>query len=102
MNGTTKYVYVLAQFSFLLLVCGCSTNDKGGSADVGDITVLLNKAADQPATEAKTSQIRFIDSAIAGKQLTVSDRLKVYEFKAGIYTNQLQDHEKATIVTDSM
>jgi signal transduction histidine kinase len=103
MTGTIKYAFVLTQLLFLLFLCGCSTNDdKGSSPGVGDISVLLNKAADQPATEAKTRQIHFIDSAIAGKQLTVSDRLKVYEFKAGIYTNQLGDHKKATIVTDSM
>ncbi len=89
---------------FLILVlCSCSgRKDTQHSADVTEITRLLNKAADQPAGEDKIAQIHFIDSALGGKDLNISEKVKIYEFKAGVYTHQLQDYARATLIADSM
>src|ERR1700754_4035566 len=90
-------------FSCLVLLISCSgKRNDNGSTDVSDITILLNKAANQPASEAKISQVHYIDSAIQGRGLTISEKIKVYEFKAGIFTNQLNDYDRANAIADTM
>jgi two-component system sensor histidine kinase VicK len=87
--------------SALLASCSRKNNDNG-SGDVTDIVLLLNKAANQPATEARISQVHYIDSAIREKDLTISEKIRVYEFKAGIFTNQLNDYDRANAIADTM
>lgn len=46
--------------------------------------------------------IKFIDSAISGKNLTVEERFKVYGFKCDIFHNRTNDPKKASLYADSM
>lgn len=98
---TTKAAGIFLLYFALLVSCG-KRNDGTGSTDVADITQILNIAANQPATKPKIYQVQYIDSAIEGRDLTISEKIKVYEFKAGIFTSQLNDYEKANAIADSM
>lgn len=87
---------------FAVLLPSCGNQQEENAAEVKDIQVLLSQASNQSAQEERIRQIHFIDSAIAGKKLSVSQQVQVMEYKAGIYTNQLGDYDKANAIADSM
>ncbi|HEX6915541.1 MAG TPA: HAMP domain-containing sensor histidine kinase [Chitinophagaceae bacterium] len=90
----------------LLFVClilsACNQRSDSAKQKETEIAELLNRAATQQASEAKIQQVRFIDSAIQGRKLSVEEQVKVMEFKAGIYADQLADYDHADRIADSM
>lgn len=84
------------------LVESCTQRGQDTDAETREIRSLIRKASNIPAQQERIAQIRFLDSALSGKSLSVSEQMLVYEYKAGIYTNQLQDYARANAITDSM
>ena len=102
---------VIKQYSFqtpaylllLSFLASCTGGIKKNEAsDIDDIRAFLNLAASRRASDESVGQIYYIDSALQGKRLSVPHQIRVYEFKAGIYTNQLNDPAKAGEIADSM
>jgi signal transduction histidine kinase len=98
-----KSAPLLLNFITVILFSGCINiqNIRQQKEDVSCIQELLEKASQKSDTGRIDAGIRFLDSAVAGKQLNIREQFKTLAFKCG-YHYRLKDAERAMIYADSM
>jgi two-component system, OmpR family, sensor histidine kinase VicK len=88
--------------TLIMLFTSCSGEKSDNNSGIGDIEELLDKAAAQQASDDRIAQIYFLDSALAGKTLTIKEQARVFAYKSDIYNNQLHQYGNAMIYADSL
>lgn len=94
--------FLILGLTLIILFISCSRDGNNNDSGIGDIEDLLNKAAAQQASDNRIAQVYFIDSALAGKTLSIKEQARVFAYKSDIYNNQLRQYDKAMIYADSL
>jgi len=100
--GVLKPLYTYTTL-FFVLVFAISCSNKGTylSKESSAIDSLINKlSAGLPAY--RTNYLPYLDSAIAGKELGISDKIRIFEYKAGAYSFHIKKPDSAELYADSM
>jgi signal transduction histidine kinase len=85
------------------ILSSCSRNKIDSNSGRPDsIHFLIDKAAATSANGNTQAPLRYLDSALQGKKLTIEQKVVVYGFKSDIYNNQLHQYETAMLFADSM
>lgn len=93
----------VAGIPLLSLLFSCSRiNNDSESKRLTDLRSLIDKAAATSVNGNKLAPVHYLDSALAGRKLTITEEIEVNGFKSDIYNNQLHDPATAMLFADSM
>jgi len=86
----------------LLLLFSCKRNKEDVASEVNYIPRLIEKAWLTSVNGNCVGPINFLDSALEGRDLSVTEKIQVMSYKAAILNSQLQDYDNATRLVDSL
>lgn len=100
--GVLQPFFRFSTFFFLLMFAiGCSNKANNLSHESSEIDSLINKiSSGQPALG--TNYLSYLDSATAGKKLSIKDKIRILEYKAGVYNFHIKKRDSAEFYADSM
>jgi signal transduction histidine kinase len=92
-------ITVLVSLPLLLVLFSCQKRDK---EDLSSIKTIIDKAAVNSVNGNYALPLIYLDSALAGKRLSLREKIEVLGFIGDVYNNQLHNYEKANLYADSM
>jgi signal transduction histidine kinase len=92
----------VAGILLLYMLSSCSRINNDNKEKLTDLRALIDKAAATSVSGNKLAPVHYLDSALAGKSLTITEEIEVNGFKSDIYNNQLHEPEMAMLLADSM
>ncbi len=87
---------------FIYLLYGCGKSRQGNARDLDYVESLIYQVDVEDDAIKPIEQIALVDSATKGKDLSLAARLRVMDFKAQVYNNDLHDTTASGRLVDSI
>ena len=100
MSRRFSQFFVIAISLFVLFSCNTKKNASPGTGGLPYIDSLLHQTQ-KFGPESAAQALVYIDSVLAGKSLTLEEKVAVYTHKSMVYSQFLQNNVKAELYADS-